>query len=76
MFSAMINWRNDEEGGTHDFVGVCLTVLLGFAAWTFDLGRVAATQSDLQGGADHGARAAAGEVDGKDDAIFRASNAA
>jgi Flp pilus assembly protein TadG len=76
MFSAMINWRKDEEGGTLVFVGVCLTVLLGFAALTFDLGRVAATQSDLQGFADHVALAAAGELDGKDDAISRATNAA
>jgi Flp pilus assembly protein TadG len=74
MFSAMSDWRKDEEGGTLVFVAVCLTVLLGFAALTFDLGRMAATQSDLQGFADHVALAAAGDLDGGDDAIARANS--
>jgi Flp pilus assembly protein TadG len=72
----MSNWKKDEDGGTLVFVGVCLTVLLGFAALTFDVGRVAATQSDMQAFADHVALAAAGELDGKTDAIVRATAAA
>lgn len=76
MGSVMRDWKHDESGGTLVFVGVCLTVLLGFAALTFDLGRVAATQSDMQSFADHVALAVAGELDGKSDAIIRATTAA
>ena len=69
-------WKTNEDGGTIAFVAVCLTVLFGLAALTFDLGRVAATQSDMQGFADHVALAAAGELDGKADSITRARTAA
>jgi hypothetical protein len=76
MFKVLETWKKDEEGGTLVFVGVCLTLLLGFTALTFDLGRVAATQSDMQSFADHIALSAAGELDGKPDAITRATAAA
>lgn len=55
---------------------MALTVLLGLIALSFDLGRVAITQTELQSYADSVALAAAGELDGKDDAITRARAAA
>ena len=58
------------------FVSICLVVIVGMAALTFDLGRLAATQGDLQSYADHVALAAAGELDGEDDSITRSTSAA
>lgn len=76
MFKVMSNFKKDEEGAALVFVGVCLAVLIGFAALTFDLGRVAATQSDMQAYADHVALAAAGELDGTPGSRVRARAAA
>lgn len=76
MLKISKNWKEDEQGATLVFAGVSLAVLLGFAALTFDLGRVASTQSDMQAFADHVALAAAGELDGKNDSITRAIAAA
>ncbi len=53
-----------------------LAVALGFLALSFDLGRVASTQSELQSFADQVALASAGELDGRPDAITRATAAA
>ena len=53
-----------------------LAVALGFLALSFDLGRVASTQSEMQSYADQVALAAAGELDGRPDAITRATSAA
>ena len=69
-------FTTDENGAALIFVAVCLTAMLGFAALTFDVGRVAATQSDMQAYADHVALAAAGELDGKANARDRAQAAA
>ncbi len=66
----------DDAGGVLAFWGVCLTVFLGLVALSFDVGRVAVTQTELQSFADHVALAAAGELDGRSDAITRASEAA
>lgn len=72
----MKRFANNEQGGVLVFVAVCLSALLGFAALTFDVGRVAATQSDMQAYADHVALAAAGELDGNTGARARAQSAA
>lgn len=56
--------------------GVSFAVLFGIVALSFDLGRIAVTQTELQAYADNVALAAAGELDGKDDAIDRATAAA
>ena len=76
MVTDFTRWKNDEDGATLVFVGVCLTVLLGFAAVTFDLGRQAATRTDMQSFVDHVALAAAGELDGRPGARSRARAAA
>lgn len=70
------NIKDDEQGTILVFVGICMTVIVGMAALTFDLGRLASTQTDLQAYTDHVALAAAGELDGGSDAITRATAAA
>ncbi len=69
-------FRMNEEGTILVFVGMCLVVIMGMAALTFDLGRIVSTQTDLQAYSDHVALAAAGELDGNPDAIVRANAAA
>ena len=66
----------DDGGAIIVFWAVCLAVMLGIVALSFDFGQKAATQSELQSYADQVALAAAGELDGKADAITRATNAA
>ena len=56
--------------------GVMLAIFMGFVALSFDFGRLAATQSELQSFADNVALAAAGELDGRPDSIDRAVAAA
>jgi len=65
-----------EDGTILVFWGVSFAVLFGIIALSFDIGRISATQSELQSYADHVALAAAGELDGNNDAITRATNAA
>lgn len=66
----------DENGGIFVLWMTSLVAIIGFAALVFDIGRVSATQSELQSFADNVALAAAGELDGEDDAITRSTNAA
>ena len=65
-----------EDGAILPIVGVSLAVFLGLVALSYDLGRLASTQSELQSFADHVALAAAGELDGRTDSIIRAEDAA
>lgn len=72
-------WHPDtdpEAGGVLVFWALAIVVLLGMVALSFDLGRIAATQSELQSYADNLAIAAAAELDRKDDSIDRAIAAA
>ena len=66
----------DEGGAVLVFWGICLAMAFGFLALAVDFGRVAGTQSELQSFADQVALAAAGELDGRADAITRATAAA
>lgn len=66
----------DEQGGLMVYFGMSLAVFMGLVALSFDLGRVAITQTDLQSFADSVALSAAGELDGEPDAITRATAAA
>ncbi len=68
--------RRDETGGILVFVAVALAVMLGMVALSFDLGRMAITQTELQSFADSVALSAAGELDGNASAITRATTAA
>ena len=66
-------WNRDPEAGSVlVFWGVAIVVLLGMVALSFDVGRISATQSELQSYADNLATAAAAELDGEDDSIDRA----
>lgn len=70
-------WNRDPEAGSVlVFWGVAIVVLLGMVALSFDIGRISATQSELQSYADNLAVAAAAELDGETDAINRAAAAA
>ena len=68
--------RRDNDGAILVFWGISIAVVLGIVAMSFDMGRIASTQSELQTYADNVALAAAGELDGKSDAITRATGAA
>ncbi len=69
-------FRHAEEGAVLALVAVSLAVMLGFLALTFDFGRLATTQSELQSFVDNVALSAAGELDGRGDSITRATAAA
>lgn len=66
----------EERGAILVFWGIALAVILILMALSFDFGRVASTQSELQSYADQVALAAAGELDGRSDSITRAQTAA
>ncbi|MGB5865478.1 MAG: pilus assembly protein TadG-related protein [Sulfitobacter sp.] len=69
-------YRRAEDGAVLAIVAVALAVMMGFLALTFDFGRLATTQSELQSFVDNVALSAAGELDGRPDAITRAVSAA
>ena len=70
------NFAHDERGTILVFWAVVLGVVLGVVSLSFDLGRASITRSELQSFADSVALAAAGELDGSDDSITRATAAA
>jgi len=72
----MRRFGQEERGAILVFWGVALALILIIIALSFDFGRVAATQSELQSYADQVALAAAGELDGRSDSITRAQAAA
>ncbi|MGL4319722.1 MAG: pilus assembly protein TadG-related protein, partial [Paracoccaceae bacterium] len=74
--SSFRRFRQNSDGSILPLFGVTLAVCLGFLALTFDLGRMASTQGDLQSFTDNVALAAAGELDGRSDSITRARAAA
>ena len=72
----MDDFGKSEEGTVLAIWAVSFAVLFGIVALSFDLGRIAITQTELQSFADSVALAAAGELDGQDDSITRARLAA
>jgi Flp pilus assembly protein TadG len=70
------DFAGDEGGAILVFWALALVAMLGMVALSFDIGRLAATQSELQSYADQVALAAAGELDGRSDSITRATAAA
>ncbi len=66
----------NEDGAILVFWAVALVVFLGLLGLSFDFGRVATTQSELQSYADSVSLAAAAELDGAPDSIARATRAA
>lgn len=73
---AMRRLARDEKGNFLVFFGISVAMLMGMVALAVDLGRAAATQTDLQSFADSVALAAAAELDGEGTAITRAIAAA
>ena len=69
-------FREREDGAILVLWAVALAVILGLVALSFDVGRMSITQTQLQSYTDSVALAAAGELDGRDDAITRATQAA
>jgi Flp pilus assembly protein TadG len=67
-------WR-DVSGISLIYVTVALPALMGVCLLAIDVGRLWSLQSSLQHAADSIALAAAGELDGRSDAIARAGNA-
>lgn len=68
-------WRS-EEGSVAPLVAISLFALIGAAGIGFDYARMAGMDSELQSVADQAALAAASQLDGKTDAIARATRAA
>lgn len=74
--SRLVRFRRSEDGSLLVFFMVCIVAILGIVALSFDMGRRAATQTDMQSFVDNVALAAAGELNGAPDAIERATRAA
>lgn len=72
----LLRFARCERGTMLSLWAVSFAVLFGIVALSFDMGRVAASQTELQSFADQVALAAAGELDGASDAITRATAAA
>lgn len=73
---ALRRFGADRSGAVLVLWGMFLGVAFGFLALAVDFGRIAGTQSELQSFADQVALAAAAELDGRSDAITRATAAA
>ena len=69
-------FARDERGNISPLYALVLMVLIALAGVGFDYGRLVAMQSELQNAADQAALAAASQLDGQDDAMVRARNAA
>ena len=76
MTRPLRRFARDEDGAILALFAVLLALFLGLVAISFDFGRQAATQSELQSFADNVALAAAGELDGAPDSLDRARAAA
>lgn len=69
-------FQKRDDGALLVFFAICCAAIFLIAALSFDLGRRASTQTDLQSFADNVALAAAGELDGLPGSISRAQTAA
>jgi Flp pilus assembly protein TadG len=67
---------HDQRGVTLVYVSLIAAVLVGFAGLVIDGARYVTTNTQLQSAADAAALAAATQLDGRPDAITRATNAA
>jgi hypothetical protein len=62
MRTSLRRLARDERGGVIPLVGLCLTVILGFAALAIDLGQQTAMRTQLEATADAAALAAAAQL--------------
>lgn len=72
----VLPFLRSDQGSILPFFGMTLVIVMGILALGFDIGRMASTQAELQSFADNVALAAAGELDGADDSLDRATAAA
>lgn len=70
------SFTREEDGSLLVFFCISIIAILGIFALSFDMGRRASTQTDMQSFADNVALAAAGELDGSANAIVNARAAA
>lgn len=71
-----VAFARDGEGATAVYVALVIAVLIGFVGLAVDFGRFYTTNSQAQAAADAAAISAASQLDGKSDAIVRATLAA
>lgn len=76
MPHALRNIASDRSAAISPLYAIALFALVAIAGVGFDYGRLMAMQSELQNAADQAALAAATQLDGRDDAMTRARNAA
>ena len=69
-------FTGDQSGAVAAYVAILMAVLVGFVGLAVDMGRFYTTHSQAQSAADAAALAAATQLDGKSDAIARATIAA
>lgn len=69
-------FARQEDGSLLVFFLVSIATVLGIVALSFDMGRRASTQTDMQSFVDNVALAAAGELDGSANSTTNATNAA
>lgn len=74
--TSFVRWRDGEDGSILTIFALMLAIFAGVVALSYDFGRAASTQSELQSFADNVALAAAGELDAQPDSITRATAAA
>ncbi|MHA6325842.1 pilus assembly protein TadG-related protein [Roseivivax sp. CAU 1753] len=74
--SVITRFRDDENGSILLLGAVTLALMLGMVGFILDYGRRASTHAELQNFADSVSLAAAAELDGRADAISRATTAA
>ncbi len=76
MQKKLSDFRGNEDGSILALFAVMMAIFFGVLALSFDFGRAASTQSEMQSFADNVALAAAGELDRSPTAIARATEAA
>ena len=69
-------FSRDEDGALLVFFALCVAAIFLIAALSFDLGRRASTQTEIQSFVDNVSLAAAGELNGFPGAMARAQTAA
>jgi hypothetical protein len=62
LHALFLRFRHDQRGGVLPLVGLCLTVILGFAALAIDVGQERALYATVEATADSAALAAASQL--------------
>ncbi|WP_372836652.1 pilus assembly protein TadG-related protein, partial [Puniceibacterium confluentis] len=76
LYTSLSGFRRDDEGTIAILWAASMVAFFGFMAIALDVGRVSSTHAEFQSFADNVALAAAGELDGRSDALTRSAAAA